>query len=121
MNRPVNEDVLTAGTVHGLLGKHMLADGLPLVLDLERSHGSHIHDARTGDVFLDLFGSYATSPLGFNHPGLRDKGFLEAHRGRPAEAIADLETYLHLAPRAPDVDSVKGRVVWLRRKLSEAN
>ena len=52
---------------------------------------------------------------------IRDKGFLEAHLGMPAEAIADLETYLHLAPRAPDVDSVKGRVVWLRRKISEAN
>ena len=52
---------------------------------------------------------------------IRDKGFLEAHLGMPAEAIVDLENYLHLAPRAPDVDSVKGRVVWLRRKLSEAN
>jgi len=52
---------------------------------------------------------------------IRDKGFLEAHLGRPAEAIADLETYLELAPRAPDVESVRGRVVWLRRKLSEIN
>jgi regulator of sirC expression with transglutaminase-like and TPR domain len=52
---------------------------------------------------------------------IRDKGFLEAHLGMPAEAIVDLETYLELAPRAPDVDSVKGRVVWLRRKLSETN
>jgi regulator of sirC expression with transglutaminase-like and TPR domain len=52
---------------------------------------------------------------------IRDKGFLEAHLGRPAEAIADLETYIELAPKAPDVESVRGRVVWLRRKLSEIN
>jgi regulator of sirC expression with transglutaminase-like and TPR domain len=52
---------------------------------------------------------------------IRDKGFLEAHLGMPAEAIADLETYIELAPRAPDIESVRGRVVWLRRKLSETN
>jgi len=52
---------------------------------------------------------------------IRDKGFLEAHLGRPAEAIADLETYIEMAPKAPDVDSVRGRVVWLRRRLSEIN
>jgi regulator of sirC expression with transglutaminase-like and TPR domain len=51
---------------------------------------------------------------------LRDKGFLEAHLGRPAQAIADLERYLQLAPAAPDFESVRGRVVWLRRKLSRA-
>lgn len=52
---------------------------------------------------------------------IRDMGFLKAHLGRPGAAIADLEAYLSLDPGAPDRESVKGRLVWLRRKLSETN
>lgn len=52
---------------------------------------------------------------------IRDRGFLNAHLGRPGAAVADLECYLTIAPDAPDVDSVRGRVLWLRRRLSEMN
>ena len=52
---------------------------------------------------------------------IRDRGILMAHLGRPGAAVADLEAYLGLAPGAPDADSVRGRLAWLRRKLSEAN
>ena len=52
--------------------------------------------------------------------------FLEAggahlEAGEYAEAVADLESYLAASPAAPDADSVRGRVVWLRRRLSEMN
>jgi len=50
---------------------------------------------------------------------VRDRGFLQAYLGRATEAVADLETYLALAPRAPDADTVRGRLAWLRRKMSE--
>jgi regulator of sirC expression with transglutaminase-like and TPR domain len=52
---------------------------------------------------------------------IRDRGFLNAHLGRPSAAVADLESYLTIAPDAPDVESVRGRVQWLRRRLSEMN
>lgn len=52
---------------------------------------------------------------------IRDRGFLRARLGRAGAAIADLERYLSLAPDAPDTRSVEGRLVWLRRRLSEAN
>lgn len=52
---------------------------------------------------------------------LRDRGFLKAHLGRAGSAIVDLEAYLNRTPEAPDADSVRGRVSWLRRKLSEMN
>ncbi len=52
---------------------------------------------------------------------IRDRGFLQARLGRPGAAIADLEQYLSLAPDAPDTRSVEGRLVWLRRRLSETN
>lgn len=50
---------------------------------------------------------------------LRDRGFLLAHLERHAAAVADLETYLSLHPHAPDANAVRGRVVWLRRRITE--
>jgi len=51
----------------------------------------------------------------------RDRGFIKAHLGWPAAAISDLESYLTRMPDAPDVGAVRGRVNWLRRRLSELN
>jgi L-lysine 6-transaminase len=34
--------------VHGTLRRHILADGYSVVFDYEKSHGSWLHDARTG-------------------------------------------------------------------------
>jgi regulator of sirC expression with transglutaminase-like and TPR domain len=52
------------------------------------------------------------------HREIRDRGFLHAHLGRTDAAVADLTAYLHLAPRAPDAESVRGRLAWLVRKMS---
>lgn len=53
--------------VHQRLSKHILADGYPIVIDLERSHGSYIVDTN-GDEYLDMFSMFASSPIGYNHP-----------------------------------------------------
>jgi L-lysine 6-transaminase len=58
--------------VHASLGRHLLVDGFDMVLDLERSRGSYLVDARTGTSYLDLFTFFASSALGMNHPGLTD-------------------------------------------------
>ena len=39
-----------------------------MVLDLERSRGVDLVDAKSGRTFLDFFGFYASSALGMNHP-----------------------------------------------------
>ena len=51
---------------------------------------------------------------------LRDRGLIQAHLGRPGAAIRDLEQYLELSP-APDEETVRARVAWLRRQMSEMN
>ena len=56
--------------VHDKLNRHMLADGLPLVLDLEKSHGAYLYDSRRQREVLDLFTCFSTCPLGYNHPKL---------------------------------------------------
>ena len=50
------------------LERHILVDGLKLVFDLARSRGSRFVDAATGRQLIDLYGFYASQPVGFNHP-----------------------------------------------------
>lgn len=63
--------------VHETLNKHMLADGLDLVVDLEKSQGSWIEDARNGKRFLDFFTFFGSSPIGLNHPKMFEPEFLK--------------------------------------------
>jgi L-lysine 6-transaminase len=56
--------------VHEVLARSILVDGLDFVLDLDRSAGSHLVDARDGRRYLDMFTFFASSALGMNHPAL---------------------------------------------------
>ena len=82
---------VTPADVHALLGHHLLADGLDLVLDLQASRGSRLVDARDGSSYLDLFTFFASSALGMNHPDLVDDpvftaDLLEAARNKPSNS-----------------------------------
>lgn len=61
---------VTPDRVHEVLRRSILADGMDLVLDLERSRGAHLVDARDGTTYLDMFTFFASSALGMNHPML---------------------------------------------------
>jgi L-lysine 6-transaminase len=63
--------------VHNTLGRHLLALGHSFVLDLERSHGPFIRDAKGGLEYLDFASFYASNPLGFAPPALTDPEFRE--------------------------------------------
>ena len=69
--RPAAPDV-TPAEVRSVLARSILADGLDLVLDIDRSRGSYLVDARTGRSYLDMFTFFASSALGMNHPRLAD-------------------------------------------------
>ncbi|KGI67252.1 L-lysine 6-transaminase [Mycolicibacterium rufum] len=64
------QNELTPADVRPVLARSILADGLDMVLDVERSHGSYLVDARTGRGYLDMFTFFASSALGMNHPAL---------------------------------------------------
>lgn len=63
--------------VHQTIGKYMLADGSPIVFDSERSHGAYLVDAVTGKEYIDFYTFFASNPIGYNHPGLKEPGFLK--------------------------------------------
>jgi L-lysine 6-transaminase len=74
MTRP--NPTIAPTQVHEILGRHMLADGYDMVLDLEKSQGRRLWDARSGRWILDMFSFFATLPVGLNHPRLKDPEFL---------------------------------------------
>ncbi len=85
---------LTPDGVHAALAQVMLADGFDMVLDLERSSGVRLYDAKHGRTYLDMFSCFASAPLGFNHPRLLEPEFV-ARLGRLAvnkPSNADLYT-----------------------------
>ncbi len=66
---------MDARDVHGTIGRHQLNDGLPLVVDLDGSHGVWLRDELTGREYLDAFSCFASWPIGYNHPALADPAF----------------------------------------------
>jgi len=58
--------------VHEVLARSILLDGFDFVLDLTRSAGSYLVDARDGRRYLDMFTFFASSALGMNHPALAE-------------------------------------------------
>jgi len=63
--------------VHNVLGRHMLADGYDLVMDLKKSKGSWVFDSRRGRNVLDFFTNFASVPVGYNHPKMDTPEFRE--------------------------------------------
>ena len=63
--------------VHKVLGRHMLADGYDIVMDLKKSKGSWVFDAKRGRAVLDFFTNFASCPIGYNHPRLDTPEFRE--------------------------------------------
>ncbi len=57
------------------LKNSILADGFDMVLDLEKSRGARIYDAKNRRTLIDFFSFFASNPLGFNHPRMQDKAF----------------------------------------------
>ncbi|MBC8984837.1 L-lysine 6-transaminase [Pedobacter sp. N36a] len=72
------ELTVSPGQVKETLSKHILADGLDLTYDMEKSHGSYIYDSKYNRKLLDFFTCFASVPLGYNHPKMvNDEVFLE--------------------------------------------
>jgi L-lysine 6-transaminase len=53
----------------------MLADGYDIVMDLSKSKGSWVFDAKRGRAVLDFFTNFASCPIGYNHPRLDNLEF----------------------------------------------
>ncbi len=75
------------------LGKHILADGFHIVVDLDRSKGSYMVDQISGKKYLDMYTYFATAPIGHNHPKMFEKDFLDDLRDASIENPANSDIY----------------------------
>jgi L-lysine 6-transaminase len=66
----------SANDVHSIIGKRMLLGDQNVVVDLEKSHGSWIHDSRSGNDVLDMTSFFASTAIGLNHPALYNDEFI---------------------------------------------
>jgi L-lysine 6-transaminase len=71
------ENKMEPSEVHSRIARYMQADGSPIVLDLERSHGAYLYDALTDRKYIDFFTYFASAPIGHNHPKMHDPDFKE--------------------------------------------
>ena len=60
--------VVPPSMVLSTLEQHILVDGFKLIFDVDKSSGSYFVDASSGREFIDLYGFYASQPIGYNHP-----------------------------------------------------
>ena len=81
---------LSPQDVLDVLARHILVDGYHVVMDLERSRGSYLYDARSDRMLLDFFTNFATYPVGYNHPKTADPEYreklLQAALGKPTNS-----------------------------------
>jgi L-lysine 6-transaminase len=83
---------ISPSDVHAVLARHILADGFDLVFDFERSHGAWVYDSRERREYLDFCTFFASNPIGYNHPKMKDPEFLRVlHRvAQLKPALSDL-------------------------------
>jgi len=85
--------------VHDTIGQHMLADGMPIVLDMKKSQGPYLYDSVTHRRYVDFFTFFASNPLGLNHPKMRsDKEFLDRLMDAALNKVSNSDIYTtHMA------------------------
>lgn len=83
--------------------RHLIGDGFPIVFDFEKSQGSWVHDALSGDRFVDFYTFFASLPVGFRHPEFEEpenlRRLTEAAVYKPSNSDA------HSEPLARFVDA----------------
>lgn len=75
------------------LERHILMDGFRIVFDLEKSRGSYIHDAATGQRLIDFYGFFGSVPVGFNHPHFDDPAVQEELLAASRTKVANSDVY----------------------------
>lgn len=63
--------------IQSTLQKYILADGMHIIYDMDKSHHSYIVDAATGKEYIDMFSFFATQPVAHNHPKIIAPEFRE--------------------------------------------
>jgi len=88
----VNRDVAPQD-VFKEIEKLLLRDGFDIVIDMEKSQGSHMVNKLNGEVWLDFYTFFASSPFGMNHPKLANDEFKETIFRAAINKVANSDIY----------------------------
>jgi L-lysine 6-transaminase len=69
--------IISPTCVHDVLARYMQICGYDVVMDLERSKGAYLYDAKDNREYLDFFSMFASAPVGHNHPALFESNYLK--------------------------------------------
>lgn len=123
--------MIAASEVKTIIGRHLLADGMDIIVDLKKSKGSWLVDQRNGDRYLDCFSMFASMAVGFNHETLLAMGdtFADLAIQKPAnsdsysEPMAEfLQTFEQYAMPAylPHIFLIEGGALAVENSLKAA-
>ncbi|MDO8526322.1 MAG: aminotransferase class III-fold pyridoxal phosphate-dependent enzyme [Deltaproteobacteria bacterium] len=60
------------------LKKRLLIDGYHIVIDFKKSKGAHLYNQLDHKTYLDFYSFFGSLPVGFHHPGLKNKAYQKA-------------------------------------------
>src|SRR6184192_3964791 len=66
------QKAITPSKILETIEQHVLLDGFKVVVDLDKSRGSYLHNAVSNKRLIDLYGFFGSMPIGFNHPYFDD-------------------------------------------------
>ena len=123
--------MVAAHQVKTAIGRHLLADGMDIIVDLEKSKGSLLVDRRNGDRYLDCFSMFASMAVGFNHDGIlaiADRlGRIAVNKPANSDAYSEpmaefVETFARHAmpPYLPHVFFIEGGALAVENALKAA-
>jgi len=134
------EKAISPSKVLEEIEQHVLLDGFKIVVDLDKSRGSYLHNAVSDKRLIDLYGFFGSMPIGFNHPHFDDpavqRDLLRAAKVKIANSdvysegyaefvetfervvgLPPLERYLFIEGGAPAVENcLKAAMDWKVRK-----
>lgn len=84
---------VSPGNVLEILGRNMLVDGYEMVIDLEKSQGAYMHDSLNDRTYIDFFSFFASTPLGMNHPRMKEPAFLEKLQRAALHKVSNADFY----------------------------
>jgi L-lysine 6-transaminase len=88
----VNRDVAPQD-VFSEISKLLLRDGFDIVIDMEKSQGSHLVNKLDGAEWLDFYTFFASAPFGMNHPKLANDEFKERIFRSAINKVANSDIY----------------------------
>lgn len=102
----VSRSAINPGNVRSILQRHLIADGLDMVLDMENSSGCYLQDKLRERTMIDFFGFYASNALGMNHPGLiEDEAFKQRLMQAALNKVTNTDIYTEHMARFVDTFS----------------